>query len=129
MKPKFIRTEHSEYERSEWDAEAQKTPFRPIGDCVVIIPDKVREKTSGGIFLTNTTQDTLNTGATSGVIAALGEEAFRWDMNRTREIPEESRPKVGDRVIYTRYSGQVYFLDGQTWQVMADTCIGGIEVG
>lgn len=126
MEPRFIKTEHAEFECAEYAG--QEAPLRPIGDNVLVLTDRMRETTSGGIYIPGTTADVHNAGAESGVIVAMGDDAFRFNMNRTKEYSPEQRPKVGDRVCFSRYSGQVVFREGTMFRLMTDNCIGAIEV-
>lgn len=129
MTPRYIRTEHAEFQCSEITLEVMEVaPYRPIGDNVLVLTDKVREKTSGGILVPGTTASVHNAGAESGVIVALGNDAFRLNNAGTRMLKEEERPKVGDRVCFTRYSGTMIVRGDFTFRMMTDTCIGGVEI-
>ena len=71
----------------------------PTGGHVLVLPDEVKEKTSGGIYLPKTTQDTEQAAATTGTIVAIGPSAWK-DL-------DDGSPwaTVGDKVIYARYAG------------------------
>lgn len=126
MRARFIKTEQGEFECATFHG--QKPPIRPFGDNVLVLTDRMREMSSGGVYLTPNTQDVQNAGAESGVIVAMGDQAFRWNLNRTREYRDDERPKIGDRVCFSRYSGQLIFREGTMFRLMTDNCIGGIEV-
>ncbi len=74
----------------------------PLAFKVVILPDPVEEKTAGGIIIPieKVTKDEFAT--TSGTIIAVSGSAF------SHVIDEEwgaDKPKVGDRVVFTKYAG------------------------
>ena len=71
----------------------------PTGGHVLVLPDKVKEKTSGGIILPETIRDKEQAAATSGVIISIGSSAWK-DLDDGTPWAE-----VGDRVSYARYAG------------------------
>lgn len=74
----------------------------PLAFKVVILPDPVEEVTKGGIILTaeKVTKDEFAT--TSGTIMAVSGSAF---SHVTDEEWGDDKPKVGDRVVFTKYAG------------------------
>jgi len=72
------------------------TPTR----CVALIkPDSVEDKTSGGIILPDTVKERQQSAIDRGILIATGEGFF--------EDYRGPKPKIGDRVIYGRYSGSL----------------------
>ena len=71
----------------------------PTGGHVLVLPDKVKEKTIGGIILPETIRDKEQAAATSGVIISIGSSAWK-DLDDGTPWAE-----VGDRVSYARYAG------------------------
>ena len=71
----------------------------PTGGHLLVLPDKVEEKTEGGIYLPDTARDKEQAAATSGVLIAVGDSAWA-DL-------DDGSPWaiVGDRVTYGRYAG------------------------
>ena len=71
----------------------------PTGGHLLVLPDKVEEKTEGGIYLPDKTKDEEQAAATSGVIIAVGSSAWK-DL-------DDGQPWaiVSDRVTYGRYAG------------------------
>lgn len=128
MRERFIRTELAEYEVADWDGEPPS--IKPLGDTVLILCDRLPEKSGGGILYANMTKEQMDVASESGTLVALGPDAWRYDMERTRVLPDEERaacPKVGDHVIFTRYSGVLRRRGEQYFRLMSDRCIGGIE--
>src|SRR3990167_8220348 len=102
MKLFLIKTELAEYEPAEWTKE-NRQPVKPIGDNVLVLADKVRDQTRGGVHLPIDSVDKLNRAAESGVVIDLGDDAFRWNADRTKPFAGE-RPSTGTRVCFGRYS-------------------------
>ena len=71
----------------------------PTGGHLLVLPDKVEEKTEGGIYLPDTTKDKEQAAATTGVIVAVGQSAWK-DLDDGYPWAYE-----GDRVTYGRYAG------------------------
>jgi chaperonin GroES len=71
----------------------------PTGGHLLVLPDKVEEKTEGGIYLPDTTKDKEQAAATSGTIIAVGASAWK-DLDDGQPWAYE-----GDRVTYGRYAG------------------------
>jgi len=71
----------------------------PTGGHILVLPDKVEEKTSGGLYIPETTRDKEQLAATMGTIIAVGFSAWT-DI-------DDGNPwaTVGDHVSYGRYAG------------------------
>ena len=71
----------------------------PTGGHLLVLPDKVEEKTEGGIYLPDTARDKEQAAATSGTIIAVGASAWK-DL-------DDGQPwaALADRVTYGRYAG------------------------
>ena len=96
------------------------TTFIPNEDRLLVIPDPVEDKSEGGILLPESAQEQKFTGT----VFAAGEgyiENGAFVMNRY---------KVGDRILYGRYSANEITVDGQTYFMMRGRDIYGafIEV-
>jgi chaperonin GroES len=77
-----------------------KVEFKPLGNRVVVEPAEEDEQmTSGGIYL----PDTAKEKPQEGIVVAVGPGKLTDDGNR---VPMEVQ--VGDRVVYSKYSGTEY---------------------
>jgi len=74
--------------------------LKPLEDRVVVKAVTGEEKTASGIVL----PDTAKEKPMLGEITAVGDG--KWDEAGTKRIPMDV--KVGDRVIYGKYSGTEY---------------------
>lgn len=78
--------------------------LQPLGDRVIVKPLEAEEKTKGGIVL----PDTAKEKPQEGEIVAAGKGKV-LDNGK----PKELEVKVGDRVLYGKYSGtEVKLKDG-----------------
>lgn len=126
MKDKLLtKTRLGQFEAAEWKGE-NLSGINPIGDQVLVLPDKAPDKTSGGVFVGHLAE-TQSLAAESGVLVAVGDGAWSWNMDRTRRF-EGNKPKIGDRVCFVRYSGtEAIGDDGETYRICSDSSITGIR--
>lgn len=126
MEPKLLKTIHAEYVPARYNG-VNASGWTPIGDLVLIKPDDIAQKTSGGIELPQEIAERMQLASVTGVIVDVGDDAFRWNMDRSRPW-EGYKPKPGDRVIYEKYAGKpILGEDGEHYRFMDDKCIGGIS--
>ncbi|ACL23430.1 MULTISPECIES: co-chaperone GroES [Chloroflexus] len=92
--------------------------IRPLGDRVVVKPVEREEKTKTGIFLPDTASKER---PMEGTVLAVGEG--RRDDNG-KLIPMSV--KVGDRVIFAKYSGTEFKLDDVEYLILSEKDILGI---
>jgi len=88
--------------------------IRPLADRVVIKPLPAEEKTKGGIFL----PDTAKEKPVVGEIVAVG-PGRKSDDGKIVAL----EVKVGDRVLYGKYSGTETIVDGQEYLILRETDI------
>jgi len=88
--------------------------IKPLGDRVIIKPSPAEEKTKGGIIL----PDTAKEKPVIGEIIAVGPGRKADDG---KLIPMDL--KVGDKVLYGKYSGTEVTLDGQEYLIMRESDI------
>jgi chaperonin GroES len=88
--------------------------LKPLADRVVVRPSQAEEKTKGGIIV----PDTAKEKPVWGEVIAAG-------PGRTTEegkhVPLEV--KVGDRVLYGKYSGTEVTIDGEELLIMRESDI------
>lgn len=93
---------------------AVKTEVRPLADRVVVKPKAKEEVTKSGIVL----PDTAKEKPQEGVVIAVG--PGRMLENGTRQALEV---KVGDTVLYAKYAGTEYKLDGEEHLILKESDI------
>lgn len=125
LTPKILRTMDADYIKGEFAG--NHSGYTPIGDRVLIKVDESAEKTSGGIVLPDETVYKMTMASETGVIVDMGDAAFKWTFDRTREW-YGYRPKVGDRVYIERYAGRVIKgKDNTMYRVLDDKCCAAVE--
>lgn len=88
--------------------------LRPLGDRVVLKVVSTEEKTQGGIVL----PDTAKEKPQEGEVVAVG--PGRVLDNGTRIAPEV---KVGDRVVFAKYSGTEVKVNGEEYLIIRESDI------
>ncbi len=94
--------------------------FRPLHDRVVVRRLEQDEKTAGGIII----PDTAKEKPMEGEIIAAGPGARNEDG---KLVPLDV--KVGDRVLFGKWSGTEVKLDGEELMIMKESDIMGIIEG
>jgi chaperonin GroES len=94
--------------------------FRPLHDRVVVRRLEQEEKTSGGIII----PDTAKEKPMEGEIIAAGPGARN---ENGQLVPLDV--KVGDRVLFGKWSGTEVKLDGEELMIMKESDIMGIIEG
>jgi chaperonin GroES len=84
-------------------ATASATKLRPLGDRVVIQPTPREEMTKSGIVLPDTAKEKPQEGS----VLAVGPGRILDDGKR-----EAVDVKVGDKVLYAKYAGTEFKVDG-----------------
>jgi chaperonin GroES len=85
-------------------ATASATKLRPLGDRVVIQPTPREEMTKSGIVLPDTAKEKPQEGS----ILAVGPGRILDDGKR-----EPIDVKKGDKVLYAKYAGTEFKIDGE----------------
>ena len=91
--------------------------IKPLADRVVVKPSPAEEKSKGGIIL----PDTAKEKPVVGEIVATG-PGRKGDDGKL--IPVEV--KVGDKVLYGKYSGTEVTFDNQEFLIMRESDIFGV---
>ncbi len=83
--------------------------LQPLGDRVIVEEAAERERIEGGIVL----PETASERPTQGTVLAIGPGARKDDGTRI-EMPV----KVGDKVIYGKYSGTEIEVEGKEVKIL-----------
>jgi chaperonin GroES len=94
--------------------------FRPLHDRVVVRRVKSEEKTSGGIIIPDTAQEKPQEGEVIAAGPGARDEAGKL-------VPLDV--KVGDRILFGKWSGTEVKLDGEELLIMKESDIMGIVEG
>jgi len=88
--------------------------IKPLADRVVVKPMEAEEKTKGGIIL----PDTAKEKPVEGTIVAAG-PGKKSDDGKLVEM----EVKVGNKVLYGKYSGTEVTVDGEEYLIMRESDI------
>lgn len=94
--------------------------FRPLGDRVVVKRVQEETKSAGGIIIPDTAQEKPQ----EGEVVAVGPGGR--DEKGDRIAPEV---KVGDRILFGKWSGTEVKVDGQELLIMKESDIMGVLEG
>ena len=88
--------------------------LRPLGDRVLVKPEKAEQKTASGLYISSGAQEKPQRGE----VIAVG--AGKLD-DKGERVPDDV--KVGDVVIYGKYGGNEVKIDGEEYLLMRDSDI------
>jgi chaperonin GroES len=91
-----------------------KMNLKPLGDRVIVKPMEAEEKTKGGIIL----PDTAKEKPIEGTIVAAGPGKTSEDGTVVK-----MEVKVGDKVLYGKYSGTEVSVEGEEYLIMRESDI------
>jgi chaperonin GroES len=83
--------------------------IKPLADRVLVEPAAAEEKTAGGIII----PDTAKEKPQKGIVVAVG----------NGKPDEPMTVKVGDNVLYGKYSGSELALEGKDYLIMRESDI------
>ncbi len=86
--------------------------FKPLADRVLVEPTAAETKTASGIII----PDTAKEKPQEGTVVAVGEG----------KKDEPMTVKVGDKVLYGKYSGTELKLDGKDYLIVKESDLFGI---
>jgi chaperonin GroES len=85
----------------------------PLADRVVVKPLEETEQMRGGLYI----PDTAKEKPQQGEVMAAGPGRFEKDKRVPMEV------KVGDKILYGKYSGTEVTLDGDTYLILRESDI------
>ena len=91
-----------------------KLNINPLGDRIVVKPMEAEETTKGGIIL----PDTAQVKPVEGTIVAAG-PGRKSDDGKTVEM----EVKVGEKILYGKYSGTEVTIEGEEYLIMRESDI------
>ena len=94
--------------------ESSKLP-KPTGWRLLVLPFKMKEKTKGGIIMSDVTIERQQVASQCGLVVALGDQCY--DKER---YPEGPWCKKGDWVVFARYAGSRIQIDGGEVRLLND---------
>ena len=90
--------------------------IKPLADRVLVKPLEAETKTKSGIFI----PDTAKEAPAQGKVVALGNGKMKDGKKHEFSV------KIGDKVLYSKYSGDDIKLDNVEYKIMKEEEILGI---
>jgi chaperonin GroES len=97
------------------ESDKAKIP-KPTGWRLLVLPFKMKEKTKGGIVLSETTLEKQQVASQCGLVLAMGPDCYK-DKER---YPDGPWCKVNDWVMFARYAGSRIKIDGGEIRLLND---------
>ena len=116
LQEKYNEEDKKENQKQEnlINKESFKLP-KPTGWRILVLPFKMREKTKGGIIMSETTIERQQVASQCGLVLAMGEQCY--DKER---YPEGPWCKKGQWVVFARYAGSRIQIDGGEVRLLND---------
>ena len=97
---------------------------KPTGWRILVLPYKAKEKTKGGIILSDKTVTESQIATNCGLVMEIGPDAY----NDKDKFPHGPWCKKKDWVLFARYAGSRIYIDGGEIRVLNDEeILGTIE--
>jgi chaperonin GroES len=91
--------------------------IRPLSDRIVVEPKELESKTAGGIVIPDTADKDK---PMQGTVIAIGDGKYVDGKKQPLAV------KVGDRVLYGKYAGTNFKLEGKEWLVIREEDVMGV---
>ena len=98
----------------KYQAEQNKMPV-PTGWRILVLPFKGKKKTKGGILYSDEQIDRQQLATVCGNVLAVGPQAYTGE-----KFPDGPWCKVGDWVIFARYAGSRFKIEGGEVRLLND---------
>ena len=89
---------------------------KPTGWRIVVLPYKAKQKTKGGIILSDKTVTESQIATNCGLVLDIGPDAY----NDKDKFPNGPWCKKKDWVLFARYAGSRIYIDGGEIRVLND---------
>ena len=98
----------------KYQKEKNKLPV-PTGWRILVLPFKGKKKTKGGILYSDEQIERQQLATVCGNVLAVGPQAYKGE-----KYPEGPWCKVGDWVIFARYAGSRFKIEGGEVRLLND---------
>ena len=88
----------------------------PTGYRILVLPYAGPKKTKGGIYLSDTTQETIQMTTVCGLVLKMGDLCY----HDKEKFPKGPWCKLNDWVIFSRYAGSRFKIEGGIVRVLND---------
>jgi chaperonin GroES len=115
--PLQVRPEHISFFRRNENMSTASKKIRPLSDRIVVQPREVETKTAGGIVIPDSADKDK---PIQGTVIAIGTGKYVDGKIVPLQV------KVGDKVLFGKYSGTNVKLDDQEYLVMREEDVMGV---
>ena len=91
--------------------------LHPTADKVLIQPVEIQKKSAGGIILADQTTDKEELAQVIGTVIAMGGTCKAVDAQGNLICPEMEGIEVGDLILYARYTGAEFPVNGIRYRI------------
>ena len=88
----------------------------PTGYRILVLPFAGPKKTKGGLWLSDTTQETIQMTTVCGLVLKMGDLCY----HDKEKFPKGPCCKLNEWVIFSRYAGSRFKIDGGEVRVLND---------
>ena len=88
----------------------------PTGYRILVLPFAGPKKTKGGLWLSDTTQETIQMTTVCGLVLKMGDLCY----HDKEKFPKGPWCKLNEWVIFSRYAGSRFKIDGGEVRVLND---------
>jgi co-chaperonin GroES (HSP10) len=88
----------------------------PTGYRILVLPFAGPKKTKGGVWLSDTTQETIQMTTVCGLVLKMGDLCY----HDKEKFPKGPWCKLNEWVIFSRYAGSRFKIDGGEVRVLND---------
>jgi chaperonin GroES len=88
----------------------------PTGYRLLVLPYAGPKKTKGGLYLADTTQDTIQMTTVCAYVLKVGDQAYKDES----KFPNGPWCKKGDWIIFGRYAGSRFKIEGGEVRILND---------
>ena len=110
----LVGVEPTKKPEQDLPSESAKLP-NPTGWRILVLPFKQKDKTKGGIIITDNTIEKSQVASTCGLVLATGPHCYDKE-----KFPEGPWCKKGDWIIFARYAGSRIKIDGGEIRLLND---------
>ena len=110
----LVGVEPTKKPEQDLTSESAKLP-NPTGWRILVLPFKQKDKTKGGILITDSTIEKSQVASTCGLVLATGPHCYDKE-----KFPEGPWCKKGDWIIFARYAGSRIKIDGGEIRLLND---------
>jgi chaperonin GroES len=116
LPPHYVNKEDRVLDPTLIDKSALERMPNPTGWRLLILPYRGKGKTEGGIYLPNQVQEESNIATVAGYVLKVGPLAYKDE----EKFPDGEWCKKGDWVIFARYAGSRFKIEGGEVRVLND---------